>query len=184
MQQQIDAVNCEFLRGKEELELARKAADTAQGTYRALLEANEFVEAPDEDQDMEASGELFDSEFQDDPAVQAGKRSYLHALTEAKKRRNAEAEAAAANAGEFADLVPPAVAPPGAAADGAGPAGEATPAKDLSAAASAFAGAVGGAQTAEAVAAIKIVAEGLSRVAAKPMARPSPARTSPYAKSG
>ena len=113
--------------------------------------------------------ELDCTEFQDDPGVQAGKRSLFHAIVEAKKRRAAD-QAASALAGleameadsrdsVFAGLAQPTHVP----ADDTVP--------GLANAVTALAGATGVEQSEDAIAAIQAVAQQLNRVAPKPMAR-------------
>ena len=88
LQDQIIQVTQVYVKWKEELDSARTASDKAQEGHRQLLdEAEESIDCGlDEDQDMQDIEAQCES-VKDDPAVIAGKRSYLHALLGAKKRK-------------------------------------------------------------------------------------------------
>ena len=86
LQSQIDAVTKEFVRGKEELEAARHHSIQAQQEHQIILEEREFSDCIPEEIEHEDNEDI-----KDDPAVIAGKRSYLHALAEARKRQREEA---------------------------------------------------------------------------------------------
>ena len=86
LQSQIDAVTKEFVRGKEELEAARQQSNQAQQEHQNILEEPEFSDCLPEELEHGDNEDI-----KDDPAVIAGKRSYLHALAEARKRQREEA---------------------------------------------------------------------------------------------
>ena len=183
LQVQLDAVNVEYARGKEDLEVAKTESEAAQEAHRLLLESSN-VPAESDDFSMSDSEELGEGahEFLDDPAVQAGKRSYLRALTEAKKRKAAEAEAEARQASDEATDRNPILA---------GATQQESPATahaaECAAAVAHLAGASGGTRTVEALAAVAKIAEGLSKIAPKAMAalasaKACQARPGPYGK--
>ena len=89
LQAQIDSVTKDYVKGKEDLDLARVESDQAQEEHRKLLDEPEFSDCVAEDSDMH-DVEQDIGDVKDDPAVIAGKRSYLHALLEAKKRKAEE----------------------------------------------------------------------------------------------
>ena len=79
LQAQIDSVTKEFVKGKEELEICRRESDAAQDEHRRLLDEPESSDTRMDDSELQEL-EAEDPELQADPAVLAGKRSYLHAL--------------------------------------------------------------------------------------------------------
>ena len=86
LQSQIDAVTKEFVRGKEDLEAARLQSTQAQQEHQNILEEPEFSACIPEELEKDDNEDI-----KDDTAVIAGKRSYRHALAEARKRQREEA---------------------------------------------------------------------------------------------
>ena len=180
MQSQIDSITAEYSKGREELEVARAEADCAQQKHRLLLDSENNSEEDDPvDHDMGTDLDGVE-EFASDPAVQAGKRSLLHALAEARKRK-VHKETAPDDV--HGDDRGPVLGEEPAEGEGSGQASAA--AADLSAATPALASSVDADQSSAALDAIRKVANELGASAkAKPGPKIPAARPGPYAKSG